>query len=111
MASAASPRQEIIRAYRTLLRAGLQGVRYSTPSRYVVVSQLRAAFRDPSATFETHFHLDKIMHTVTFLRLAGKYKGFESKMLKTMCHVAWTRQMAKKMSWKHQFEKAASGKR
>ncbi|KAK0389782.1 hypothetical protein NLU13_3355 [Sarocladium strictum] len=40
---------DIIHAYRRLLRGGLQAVQFSSPARFVVRDQLRAAFRETPA--------------------------------------------------------------
>jgi len=104
MASALAPTgQEILHAYRHLLRAGLRAVQFSKPSRYVLRDQLRAAFRDddagkaprnPTAAAAAAgggFDLERIRRTVWFLKAAGQEAGLEHKILKNLLRVAWAR--------------------
>ncbi|KAK5660912.1 hypothetical protein OQA88_12285 [Cercophora sp. LCS_1] len=89
--STPSPRQEIIRAYRALLRAGLRAVHFASPGHHVVRAQLRKAFRDPQATYQTHFNKFRILRTVHFLNAATYEAGLEHKLLKNLVRVEWER--------------------
>lgn len=92
-------KKEIIRAYRSLLRAGLRAVHFSAPSHYVIRDQLRRAFRDPKATYDTHFDKYRIVRTVHFLRAAAWEAGLESKLLKNLCRVEWERRHGPDGRW------------
>lgn len=93
---------EILHAYRALLRAGLRAVKFSAPSHYVIRDQLRKAFRDPRATYETHFDKYRILRTVHFLHAAAYESGVESRVLKNLCRVEWERRHSPdgRWSWK-----------
>lgn len=77
--------QEIIRAYRHLLRWSLRAVQFSKPARFVVRDTLRAAFRDKDGTFEP----SRIKSTLWFLESAATYVGVEHKIIKNLAHVRW----------------------
>ena len=89
---------DLIQAYRYLLRAGLRAVQFSKPARYIIVAQLREAFRDSSpealATRRAQFKPDRIRRTVWFLNAAAKEKGFEHKIVKGLMHTSWSRRQA-----------------
>ncbi|KAK3951046.1 hypothetical protein QBC32DRAFT_170377 [Pseudoneurospora amorphoporcata] len=75
--------QELIHAYRHLLRWSLRAVQFSKPSRFVVRDTLRAAFRDENGTFEP----SRIKSTLWFLESAATYVGVEHKIIKNMAYV------------------------
>ncbi|PUU81364.1 hypothetical protein B9Z19DRAFT_1077326 [Tuber borchii] len=80
------PDSTIIRSYRTLYKAGLAAVQYSSPARYSIREKLRKAFRrsDPS-----RFSQQRIDNTVQFLRTAARRKGMEHRIVKNLCKVAY----------------------
>lgn len=77
--------QEIVHAYRHLLRWSLRAVQFSKPARFVVRDTLRAAFRDKNGTFEP----SRIKSTLWFLESAATYVGVEHKIIKNLAHVRW----------------------
>lgn len=79
-------RREIIRAYRSLYRAGLHAVQYSRPARYVLKATLEDAFRSTPAD---KFHARRIGNTILFLENAAKARGMEHRILKNLIHVRW----------------------
>ncbi|KAB5582374.1 mitochondrial carrier protein [Coniochaeta sp. 2T2.1] len=91
--------QEIIHAYRHLLRASLRAVQFSLPARFVVQSQLRRAFRPkPSsssspATADQKFDPEAVRRTIWFLNAAAAEKGLEHKIVKNLVKVAWVRNL------------------
>ncbi|KAK1782847.1 hypothetical protein QBC45DRAFT_317816 [Copromyces sp. CBS 386.78] len=80
--------QELIHAYRHLLRWSLRAVQFSKPSRFVVRDTLRAAFRDENGTFEP----SRIKSTLWFLESAATYVGVEHKIIKNMAYVRYMQQ-------------------
>lgn len=70
----------------------------SKPARFVVVAQLREAFRDSSpdtlAARREHFNQDCIRRTVWFLNVAAREKGLEHKIVKGLVHTVWSRRQA-----------------
>ncbi|KAH6850919.1 hypothetical protein B0I37DRAFT_414289 [Chaetomium sp. MPI-CAGE-AT-0009] len=80
--------QDLVHAYRSLLRAGLRAVQFSQPSRGVLTRQLRAGFRDPRGTFDA----ERVRHTVWFLNAAAQRRGLEHRILKNLCRVHWERE-------------------
>ena len=64
-------------------------MRFSTPSRFVVRDQLRAAFRGDRDG--RSFDGERIRRTVWFLKAAGAEAGLESRILKNLVRVAWER--------------------
>ncbi|CAD0107294.1 unnamed protein product, partial [Aureobasidium uvarum] len=75
--------QEIIHAYRHLLRTSLQAIRYAKPARFTLQSHLRSSFRSPTSPFNSQ----QISQTLEFLNNAAKYKGLEDKVVKNLMHV------------------------
>ncbi|CAD0082941.1 unnamed protein product, partial [Aureobasidium vineae] len=75
--------QEIIHAYRHLLRTSLQAIRYAKPARFTLQSHLRSSFRNPTSPFDSQ----QISQTLEFLNNAAKYKGLEDKVVKNLMHV------------------------
>ncbi|EGO56607.1 hypothetical protein NEUTE1DRAFT_130509 [Neurospora tetrasperma FGSC 2508] len=61
--------QELVHAYRHLLRWSLRAVQFSKPARFVVRDTLRAAFRDKNGTFEP----SRVKSTLWFLESAATY--------------------------------------
>ncbi|KAK6336013.1 hypothetical protein TWF730_003385 [Orbilia blumenaviensis] len=99
-------RQAIVHAYRSLLRAGLRAVQYSSPARYAIISKLRHAFSSetapislPSAggapvrsqSFPKTFSQTRIDNTVRFLNTASNHLGMEHTIVKHICFVEWRR--------------------
>ncbi|KAK3297655.1 uncharacterized protein B0H64DRAFT_441100 [Chaetomium fimeti] len=80
--------QDLVQAYRKLLRAGLRAVQFAQPSRTTLTRQLRAGFRDPRGTFD----LQRVRHTVWFLNAAAQQRGLEHRILKNLCRVHWERE-------------------
>ncbi|KAF2671855.1 DUF1763-domain-containing protein [Microthyrium microscopicum] len=76
--------QTIVNSYRTLYRASLRAVQYSTPNRYLLRDRLRRAFREsPRADYEP----DRIANTLSFLNAAASDTGLEHRVVKSLCHV------------------------
>ncbi|KAI4729398.1 hypothetical protein E4T49_02833 [Aureobasidium sp. EXF-10728] len=75
--------QEIIHAYRHLLRTSLQAIRYAKPARFTLQSHLRSSFRNPTSPFDPQ----QISQTLEFLSNAAKYKGLEDRVVKNLIHV------------------------
>ena len=83
---------DIIWAYRHLLRASLQAVRFSTPARYQIRDILRESFRElPS----THFQPRRIVNTLQFIQRASEHTGIEHRILRNILHIRFWR--AKKL--------------
>ncbi|KAJ5489597.1 hypothetical protein N7539_004487 [Penicillium diatomitis] len=74
-------RQDVVHAYRHLYRQGLKAIRYSTPSRHVLRTSLRASFRDSPPT---EFDSLRISNTLRFLERACNVAGLEHKILKNL---------------------------
>ena len=85
--------QEIIHAYRHLLRASLQAVQFSLPARFVVQAQLRRAFRQPTTPEQQKFDPKAVRRTIWFLKAAAAEKGLEHKIVKNLVKVAWNRNL------------------
>lgn len=81
-------RDEILRAYRHLLRHALRACQYSKPSRFVVRDRLRNAFR--SSPIE-EFQPARIARTLEFLHNAASCTGIEHRLQKNLMHVWWER--------------------
>ena len=71
---------EIIHAYRSLYRQGLQAIRYSTPARHVLLQTLRRSFRSQ----HEHFDARQIANTLVFLRRASEVAGMEHRILRNV---------------------------
>lgn len=83
-------RQEIVRAYRHLLRQSLHAIHFSKPARYTLRDRLRLAFRKGNAT---EFNPQKIDNTLEFLRYATVENGLEHKILKNLLFVWYVQVM------------------
>ncbi|KAH0292490.1 DUF1763-domain-containing protein [Aureobasidium namibiae CBS 147.97] len=79
--------QQIIHAYRHLLRTSLQAIRYAKPARYTLQSHLRSSFRNPTSSFSPQ----QISQTLQFLDNAAMYKGLEDKIVRNLLYVWGTR--------------------
>ena len=79
-------KQDIVRAYRNLYRAGLRAVQYSSPARYTLRDRLRRAFRASSAS---DFDQQRILNTLEFLDGAAKTTGIEHHIVKSLLMVWW----------------------
>lgn len=79
-------KQDIIRAYRNLYRAGLRAVQYSAPARYTLRDRLRRAFRASPAS---DFDQQRILNTLEFLNGATKTTGIEHHIVKSLLMVWW----------------------
>ena len=97
--------QELIHAYRHLLRWSLRAVQFSKPSRYVVRDTLRAAFRDEDGIFEP----SRIQSTLWFLESAATYVGVEHKIIKNLCQIRYKQQKDIE-PWKIQVSLSAKSK-
>ncbi|KAG9736780.1 hypothetical protein KCU73_g10164, partial [Aureobasidium melanogenum] len=75
--------QDIIHAYRHLLRTSLQAIRYAKPARFTLQSHLRSSFRNPTSPFDSR----QISQTLEFLNNAAKYKGLEDKIVRNLLQV------------------------
>ncbi|KAK6005286.1 hypothetical protein QM012_008065 [Aureobasidium pullulans] len=75
--------QEVIHAYRHLLRTSLQAIRYANPARFTLQSHLRSSFRNPTSSFNSQ----QISKTLEFLNNAAKYKGLEDKIVRNLLQV------------------------
>ncbi|KAK4101494.1 DUF1763-domain-containing protein [Parathielavia hyrcaniae] len=83
----AATTQELLRAYRGLLRAGLRAVQFSEPSSSTFRERLREGFRDPSGAFSR----ERVRRTIWFLNAAAQERGLEHRILKNLCRVHWQR--------------------
>lgn len=85
-------KQEILYAYRHLLRATLQVVNYSKPSRFAVRDIINQAFREqpPSA-----FSPFRVKNTLAFLERAKQHNGYEHKIIKNLTHVRYWQKMSR----------------
>ena len=73
--------------YRRLWRAGHYAVQNRAPAKYIVRQKLRHAFRT-----ETEIpNAREIANTETFLRTAGRRRGVENNIVRTLCQVDWSR--------------------
>jgi hypothetical protein len=79
-------RQEILHAYRHLLRQSLRAIRFSSPARYTLRDRLRLAFRKGNAS---DFSLPKINNTLEFLEYATVENGLEHKIVKNLLFTWW----------------------
>ncbi|CAJ2511812.1 Uu.00g074370.m01.CDS01 [Anthostomella pinea] len=88
---------KVIHAYRHLYRGLLHAVQFSKPSRYIAQAQLRTAFREEGATFDTR----SIARTVRFLEAATRTSGLEHSVLKNLLMTAYFRHYHGNRTWKH----------
>jgi hypothetical protein len=79
-------KQDIVKAYRNLYRAGLRAVQYSSPARYTLRDRLRRAFR---ASSTSDFDQQRILNTLEFLDGAAKTTGIEHHIVKSLLMVWW----------------------
>jgi len=79
-------KQDIIKAYRNLYRAGLRAVQYSAPARYTLRDRLRRAFRASPAS---DFDQQRILNTLEFLDGATKTTGIEHHIVRGLLMVWW----------------------
>jgi len=91
--------QEIIHAYRHLLRSGLHAVQFSMPARFVVQSQLRKAFRVRPGESKT-FDPEAVRRTIWFLKAAAAERGLEHKIVKNLIRVTWHREREARENWR-----------
>lgn len=94
---------ELIHAYRHLLRHSLRAVQFSYPARLVIQSQLRRAFRPFPGETKT-FEPEAIRRTIWFLKAATAERGLEHKILKNVVKVAWCRENEERVGWKTQLQ-------
>ncbi|KAF4557000.1 Hypothetical protein D9617_1g088820 [Elsinoe fawcettii] len=73
--------QEVIHAYRHLLRASLHAVQFAKPARYVLLNRLRYTFRSSPVSSLVQTRLDR---TLELLRGAAAERGYEHKLLKNL---------------------------
>lgn len=78
--------QEIVHAYRALLRQSLRAIQFSKPARFTLRDRLRLAFRNGTAA---DFDSRKIDNTLEFLRYATVENGLEHKIVKNLLHIWW----------------------
>ncbi|KAF2451579.1 DUF1763-domain-containing protein [Karstenula rhodostoma CBS 690.94] len=81
--------QEIVHAYRHLLRQGLRAIQFSKPARFTLRDRVRLAFRKGSAS---DFDAQRIKNTLEFLQYATKENGLEHKIVKNLLFVWWSQQ-------------------
>jgi len=79
-------KQDIIKAYRNLYRAGLRAVQYSAPARYTLRDRLRRAFH---ASSSSDFDQQRILNTLEFLNGAAKTTGIEHHIVRNLLMVWW----------------------
>lgn len=82
-------KKDIILAYRHLYRGTLQAVRYSSPSRQILLETLRTSFRSGSPE---EYNAKKVQNTLQFLQRAGETAGIEHKILKNLVMVRFWEQ-------------------
>ncbi|PKY00948.1 DUF1763-domain-containing protein [Aspergillus campestris IBT 28561] len=78
--------QQVIHAYRHLYRQGLKAINYSTPSRHVLLRNLRKSFR---TSYRQDYDPQKIENTVRFLQRASDVAGMEHKIVKNLMIVRY----------------------
>ncbi|KAH7116062.1 hypothetical protein B0J11DRAFT_116506 [Dendryphion nanum] len=84
-------KENIIHAYRHLLRQSLHAVHFSKPARYTLRDRLRLAFRKGDVS---DFRPEKIKNTLEFLQYATRENGLEHKILKNLLFVWWNQSNA-----------------
>lgn len=87
----------VIHAYRHLYRQGLKVVNYSTPSRHVLLENLRSSFR--TGTRE-QFEPQKIANTLQFLKRASDVAGLEHKIVRNLLIVHYWEQPRMKKEYR-----------
>lgn len=78
--------QEVVTAYRHLLKQGLRAVQHSKPARFTVRDRIRGAFRESSLE---SFDTKRVHRTLQFLEGATKQIGIEHKIIKNLMFVWW----------------------
>jgi hypothetical protein len=73
--------------YRRLWRASHYAIQNRYPAKHSIRGKLRHAFRTET-DLPTPSELD---NTEQFLRTAGRRRGIENNVIKTLCHVHWSR--------------------
>ena len=76
----------VAQAYRSLYRAGLHAVQYSSPARHTLKRILRTSFRNGEPM---DFKPDRIANTIVFLENAARETGMEHKILKSLLHTRY----------------------
>ena len=79
-------KQDIIRAYRNLYRAGLRAIQYSAPARFTFRDHLRRAFRASPAS---DFDQQRVLNTLEFLDGAARTTGIEHHIVRNILVVWW----------------------
>ncbi|KAF9870129.1 mitochondrial carrier protein [Colletotrichum karsti] len=95
-------KSDILGWYRRLYRNSLRAVQFSSPSRYVVRDQLRAAFRRTDEIPDKH----TLQRTNWFLQTAAAERGLEHKILKNLIRMAQDRSRLK--PWKSTYLQGVS---
>src|SRR5436190_13828268 len=85
----AEQKHAILLAYRHLYRQGLKAIRYSSPSRHVLLRMLRSSFRSGSPS---EFDPQRITNTLLFLQRASEVAGIEHKIMKNLILVRYWEQ-------------------
>lgn len=83
-------KEEILHAYRKLMRTSLQAVQYSKPARFAVRDIINEAFREQPASA---FNAFRIKNTIGFLETAKQHTGYESKIVKNLTMVKYWQKM------------------
>lgn len=100
--------QELIHAYRHLLRSSLRAVQFSKPARFTVEQRVREAFEKGAPE---SYDAEAIRRTVWFLKAAAEERGLEHKIVKNLVRVANERvRGANKPSWKASVRRASQEK-
>ena len=86
MSSSSATALPVVQAYRSLYRAGLHAIQYSSPARYTLKRVLETAFRNGKPL---EFQPARIANTILFLENAAKETGMEHKILKNLLHTRW----------------------
>ena len=73
--------------YRRLWRAGHYAVQNRAPAKYTIRDKLRYAFRTETK-LPTALEIDQ---TEQFLRTAGRRRGVENNVVRTLCFLHWDR--------------------
>lgn len=106
-------REEIIKAYRSLYRAGLRAVQFSKPARYQIRDLMRDGFRSndlprsdtivtpspASAAYQSEFDPERIRRTVWFLNAAAESRGLEHKIVRNLLFTQYWRRRNEYRGW------------
>ncbi|KAL2213768.1 DUF1763-domain-containing protein [Sarocladium strictum] len=99
---------DIVHAYRRILRATYQAVQYSSPARFIVRDQVRAAFRESpesassSSTATANapaFDPQVAKRTAWFLEAAARERGVEHRVVKNLVKIRYHKNKATE-KWK-----------